>query len=48
MWRNTDKKKLIGAGCSKKEGEYIITFYRDVNEEKLNIKVKRIKITLRP
>ena len=35
-----DKEKIIGGGASKKEGKYIITLYKDADEEKLNLKVK--------
>ncbi|MFB0544004.1 MAG: hypothetical protein ACETVR_04400 [Candidatus Bathyarchaeia archaeon] len=35
-----DEVKVLGGGCSKKEGKYIITIYKDAEEGKLNLKIK--------
>ena len=34
---------LIGAGCSVKEGEYVITVYKGKNDVRARVKVKKIK-----
>lgn len=34
------EERILGAGCSKKEGKYIITLYKDAEEGKINLKVK--------
>ena len=34
-------EKVIGVGCSKREGEYIITLYKDANEMRPILKVRK-------
>lgn len=35
-----EEKRVIGAGCTTKEGKYIITLYKDADDGKLVFKVK--------
>ncbi|MCD6263213.1 hypothetical protein J7L60_02220 [Candidatus Bathyarchaeota archaeon] len=35
-----EEERVIGAGCSTKEGKYIITLYKDADDGKLVFKVK--------